>query len=73
MGQFFSAEDRKKEEYERRLRYCENIEIYEGDENKIKIRPKGFCIITYSNEDEAQNCYYRLRTFERMDLLKGRE
>lgn len=63
----------KQEEYNRRLRYCENVDIFEDSEGGTKTRAKGFCIVTYSCQEEAQNCYFHFRNVLKMELVNGRE
>lgn len=60
-------------EYERRLRYCENIDVYEGESGKIKIKPRGFCVVTFSCQEEAQNCYLNLRKLVKVELKNERD
>ena len=65
--------EKKNKEYERRLRYCENIDIFEGKAGKVTMKPRGFCVVTFSCQEEAQNCYFHLRNVMKVDLKNGRE
>ncbi len=43
------------------MRYAYPIDVYEGKENEVAIKNMGYCIVTFSTTEEAQNCYFNLR------------
>lgn len=47
--------------------------MYEGKEDEVKVKPKGFCTVTFSCLEEAQNCYFYLRNIMKVELKNGRE
>ncbi len=55
------------------MRFAENIDVYEGQQNKINIKNMGYCIVTYSSFEQAQNCYFNTRYHYKVDLLKDKQ
>lgn len=59
--------------FESTLKFPENVDVYEGKAGQVSLKSKGYCIVTFSCQEEAQNCYYFLRNTHRVELVNERE
>ena len=56
----------------RRMKYAENVNVYEDNVGKVRLVPKDFAIFVYSCPDEAQNCYFAMKNNAKIQLLKDK-
>lgn len=59
--------------YKNRMRYAQDVHVYEGRENEINIQNMGYCIVTFSTLEEAQNCYFNLRFNHKIQLFDNQK